>query len=164
MPYGGAKVTINSGKRNLRPIFLSFTAFGTVGFVIVAILTLQLLVSKVAQNHPQRVLAGRYAAPAESDAERFYCVKRSPILFAAAALRLLPLRTQCGGFGKTHSVLWREFIVIPEKIAAAIHICGITPRVFNGNYIRGRVFRGRSAVFFRRKVVTLSELCADACA
>ena len=49
-------------------------------------------------------------------------------------LRLPPLQTQCGGFGKTHSVLWREFIVIPEKIAAAIHICGITPRVFNGNY------------------------------
>ena len=66
-------------------------------------------------------------------------------------LRLPPLQTQCGGFGKTHSVLWREFIVIPEKIAAAIHICGITPRVFNGNYIRGRAFRGRSAVFFGEK-------------
>ena len=28
MPYGGAKVTINSEKRSLRPIFLSFIEFG----------------------------------------------------------------------------------------------------------------------------------------
>ena len=148
MPYGGAKVTINSGKRNLRPIFLSFTAFGTVGFVIVV---LQLLVSKVAQNHPQGVLAGRHAAPAESDAERFYSVKRSPILFAAAALRLPPLRTQCGGFGKTHSVLWRESVVIPEKIAAVIHICGKTPRVFKWQLYSRKSISGAKRRFFGEK-------------
>ena len=62
---------------------------------------MQLLVAKVAQNHPQRVLAALQAAAPESDAPRFYFVKRSPILRAAATLSLPPLRTQCGGFGKT---------------------------------------------------------------